>query len=248
MDRAPTAFSRNISKFFPYIIEIRNRLKLALILFLGAALVGFVFYEGIIASILGLFSFEGVNIVFTTPFQFFSLALNCGLVIGVITIIPVLIYEILGFLKPALQPKEYKLLSRILPLGLILFCFGFVYGVGMMKLLVQMFYKSSLKLEIGNILDVESFLSNVLLTGLLMGVAFLFPIVMTGLMQLSVVDRQFFSRQRRTAYLIALVFVMLLPPPDLVSDVILFSPLLVLFELTLLLNRMFLKDKKLARR
>jgi sec-independent protein translocase protein TatC len=90
-------------------------------------------------------------------------------------------------------------------------------------------------------LDVENFLSKVLLTGLLMGIAFLFPIFMTVLMLLNLVKHSFFARQRIYAYLIAVLFVLLLPPPDLISDLILFAPLVILFELTLILNRIFLK-------
>lgn len=233
--------SKSVSKFFPYIAEIRRGLIFTVLLFAVAAGVGFIFFEKIIGLILGIFDFKGINIVFTNPFQFFSLALNCGIMIGTIVIIPVLIYEILKFLKPALLPREYKLLASILPLALILFVFGFVYGVAMMKYVVQIFYQSSLKLGIGNVLDVESFLSNVLITGVLMGVAFLFPIIMTVLMQLKLVKHNLFVKQRPIAYIVGIIFVMLLPPPDLISDIILFTPLLILFELTLILNRLILK-------
>ena len=116
-----------------------------------------------------------------------------------------------------------------------------MYGATMMKYVVQIFYQTSVRLQIGNILDVERFLSNVLITGLLMAIAFLFPIVMTILMQLKIVKHKMFAGQRQWAYMIGVVFVILLPPPDLVSDVILFAPLAVLFELTLILNRVFLK-------
>lgn len=225
-------------KYFPLLVEIRRRLVLVMLLFAAGSLLGFIFYERIVTFILGFFSFQGVNIVFTTPFQFFTLAINCGLVVGVIIIIPVLIYETLSFLRPALKPHEYRLVAGLLPLGLVLFAGGFVYGVVMMKYLVQIFYRSSVRLQIGNILDVESFLSKILMTGLLMGIAFLFPIVITILMQLKLVSHQAFSKWRQMAYLIGIVFVILLPPPDLVSDVILFLPLAILFELTLILNRL----------
>lgn len=228
-------------KYFPLLVEIRNRLVMVMLLFALGSLLGFIFYEHIITFILGFFSFQGVNIVFTTPFQFFTLALNCGLVVGVIIIIPILIYETLRFLQPALKAHEYRLVVSILPLGLVLFTAGFVYGIVMMKYLVQLFYQSSVRLQIGNILDVESFLSKTLITGILMGIAFLFPVVITILMQLKLVRHRTFSSQRRIAYLIGIIFVIFLPPPDLASDVILFFPLVVLFELTLILNRVFLK-------
>jgi Sec-independent protein secretion pathway component TatC len=87
----PAVVSKNVAKYLPYLVEIRNRLILALAVFAGSAAIGFIFYERIIAFILGFFSFKGVNIVFTTPFQFFTLALNCGMVVGVVVIIPIII-------------------------------------------------------------------------------------------------------------------------------------------------------------
>src|SRR3990170_1410570 len=228
-------------KYYPYLLEIRKRFLFVGSLFVVASIVGFILYQKILTLILDFFSLEGVNIVFTTPFQFFTLALNCGLVVGVIVVIPVIIFQLLGFLKPALRQREYRILVNILPLTLVLFSLGFGYGVLVMKLLLQIFYRTSVSLQIGNVLDIEKFLSNVLLTGLLMGVAFLFPIVMTVLMLLNLVKHSFFERQRIYAYLIAVIFVILLPPPDLISDVVLFAPLVILFELTLILNRVFLK-------
>ena len=229
------------SKFYPFLLEIRKRFLFAGSLFVIAAIVGFFSFQRIVTLVLGFFSLQGINIVFTTPFQFFTLALNSGLVVGVIVVIPVVIFQLLGFLKPALRQREYRILVNILPLTLVLFSLGFGYGVLVMKLLLQIFYRTSVSLQIGNVLDIEKFLSNVLLTGLLMGVSFLFPIVMTVLMLLKLVKHSFFERQRRIAYLIAVIFVILLPPPDLISDVVLFAPLVILFELTLILNRVFLK-------
>jgi len=229
------------NKYYPYLLEIRKRLLFVVSMFAAASIVGFFLYNKIVTFVLEFFSLQGVNIVFTTPFQFFTLAIYCGLIVGVIVIIPVLVFQLLGFLKPALKPGEYRKLVSILPLALVLFAGGFVYGAAMMKFVLQMFYQTSISLQIGNMLDIESFLSNILMTGLLMGIAFLFPIVMTVLMLLNLVKYSVFQKKRLYAYLICVVFVLFLPPPDLVSDVILFAPLAILFELTLILNRVFFK-------
>ena len=236
----PPAFKIS-GKYYPYLLEIRKRFLFVGSLFVVASIVGFILYQKILTLILDFFSLEGVNIVFTTPFQFFTLALNSGLIVGVAVVVPILIFQLISFLKPALQAKEFRIIVNILPLALLLLGAGFVYGVIVMKLLMQIFYQTSLSLQIGNMLDVENFLSKVLMTGLLMGIAFLFPIVMTVLMLLKLIKHSFFERQRIYAYLIAVIFVLLLPPPDLISDIILFAPLVILFELTLILNRIFLK-------
>jgi sec-independent protein translocase protein TatC len=229
------------NKYYPYLLEIRKRFLFVGSTFAAASIVGFFLYNKIVTFILKFFSLQGVNIVFTSPFQFFTLAIYCGLIVGVVVIIPVVVFQLLGFLKPALKSGEYQKLVSILPLALVLFAGGFVYGAAMMKFVLQIFYQTSINLQIGNMLDIESFLSNILMTGLLMGIAFLFPIVMTVLMLLNLVKYSVFQKQRLYAYLIGVVFVLLLPPPDLVSDLILFTPLAILFELTLILNRVFFK-------
>ena len=240
-DVSPVVPMDNFSKYIPFLLEIRKRFLFSISLFIVASIIGFIFYDRIITFILNFFSLKGVNIVFTTPFQYFTLALNCGFVVGIVVVIPVFIYQVLSFLKPALKPKEFRLTVSLMPLALILFVCGFFYGVSMIKYVVQIFYQTSVKLNIGNILDVENFLSKVLITGLLMGISFLFPVAMTILMQLKLVKYQAFTKLRLTAYLVGAMFVMLMPPPDIISDLILFAPLGILFELTLLFNRVFLK-------
>jgi sec-independent protein translocase protein TatC len=229
------------NKYFAYLVEIRKRLLFVISLFIVASIIGFIYYQNVVSLILNYFSFKGVNIVFTNPFQFFTLALNTGLAIAVTIILPVIIYQVLSFLKPALKPKEYTRIIILLPLAMLLFIGGFIYGVVMMKYVVQIFYQASRALSIGNMVDVEKFLSSVIITGLLMGVAFLFPIVMSILMQLGVVKYRVFAHQRPIIYIIFTIFVLLLPPPDILSDVVLFTPLVILFELTLILNRVFFK-------
>jgi sec-independent protein translocase protein TatC len=236
----PPIYSKD-GKFYPYLLEIRKRLLFVGSIFVIATIIGFFLYQNLVIFFLSFFSLKGVNIVFTTPFQFITLALNCGLIVGVVATIPILIFQLLSFLKPALQKREYRIIINILPLSLVLVAAGFVYGVIVMKYMVQIFYQASVSLRVGNVLDIEKFLSSVLLTGLLMGVAFLFPIVMTILMLLKVIKHSFFDNNRLYAYLIFIVFVILLPPPDLLSDLVLFVPLVILFELTLVLNRIFLK-------
>lgn len=226
----------------PFIMEIRKRLLFSASLFIVASVVGFLFYQDIISLILNFFSLQGVNIVFTTPFQFFSLAINCAILVGVIITLPIFIHQFLSFLKPALEPREYTKIVVIMPFAFILFLCGFIYGVLMMKYLLQIFYEISVTLNIGNVLDIESLLSKIITTGLLMGMAFLFPIAMTILMQLGLVKYQIFVKQRPLAYLVALIFVIFLPPPDLLSDVVLIAPLVILFEITLILNRVFFKS------
>ena len=160
---------------------------------------------------------------------------------GFLIIFPLILYQALAFLKPALRNKEYKLIVVLLPLSIILFLGGFAFGIGIMKYVIAIFYQKSVELQIGNLLDVELLLSKIVLTGLFMGLAFQFPIVMTILMRLRIVKYRVFASQRLFAYCFAIIFAALLPPTDILSLILLTLPLVILFEFTLILNRFVLK-------
>ena len=230
-----------INKYFPFLLEIRKRLLFLASLFLITASIGFFYYEKLVTFVLGFLNLEGINVVFTSPFQFFTLAINSGMFVGLIAIFPFIIYQVVSFLKPALSKKELKLVTLRLPLSLLLLVCGFLYGITVMKYVVAIFYQKSLELHIGNILDIELLLTKIVLTGLALGLAFQFPILMSILIHLKVITIKVLSRQRPIAYAVSLMFVMLLPPTDIMSDILLVVPLVFLFELTLLLNRFLIK-------
>lgn len=234
-------FKENLNRYFPLLSEVRKRLLFVISIFLLFGIFGFFYYEKIITFIIGLLDLNGVNIVFTSPFQFLNLAMSSSLSVGLIVTIPLLIYQILVFLKPALKAKEYRSVVTLLPVSILLFIGGFVFGFVMMKYVVVLFYSKSVELNIGNMLDISNLLSQILVTSALMGVAFQFPIVMSLLMDFKIVSHKMFISQRPIAYMIAIIFAALMPPTDILSMTLLALPLVVLFELTLLLNRIFRK-------
>ena len=240
------------NRYFPYLMEVRKRLFFVASIFLISSALGFIYYEKIITASLGIFNLEGINIVFTSPFQFIELSINSGLLIGLIAVFPLLIIQCLSVLKPALKKSEFKLVISLLPLSIFLFIFGFTYGVYIMRYVLIVFYEKSLALDIGNFLDVSKFLSQILLTSALMGLAFQFPVVLTILMRLKIIKHAALTKQRLIAYSVSVIFAAFLPPTDLFSLALLTIPLVILFETTLLLNKVVfkahLKPKKEVKR
>ncbi len=230
----------NTERYLPFLYEIRRKLFYTAILLVIASAIGFIFYEKIIRFILSIFQLEGVNVVFTSPFQFINLAIQSSVIVGLIAIFPIIIYEIISFLKPALSPVEFKRILLLIPTSLILFGVGFSYGIIIMRYTVNIFYQKSVELSIGNLLDVTSFISQILLTALLMGLAFQFQIIITILTRSGIVHPNLFAKKRVFFYISSLIFATLLPPTDLLSLVFLFYPLIGLFLSTILIIKDFL--------
>ena len=205
--------------------------------------IGFIFYEKIIKFLIDLLSLKGINIVFTSPFQFINLSISCGVATGLIAVFPLFVAQVLSFLKPALREKEYKMVVRFLPFSIFLFLIGFTFGALIMKWQIDIFLARSVSLGIGNVLDISRLLSTVLLTSALLGVGFQFPIVLLLLMRMGIIDRQQLSKKRPWIYLGSFIFALFLPPDSILADILLSLPLIILFEFTLILNRLFQRKK-----
>lgn len=90
-------------------------------------------------------------------------------------------------------------------------------------------------------LDISKLLSQILITSSLMGIAFQYPIAMSLLMRFKIVSLETFVKQRPIAYIIAISFAAFMPPTDILSLILLTLPLILLFEITLFLNRILRK-------
>lgn len=226
-----------VDKFSPYLAELKKRIIFTVVFFIGTTVFGFVFYERIIKFLVSLLSLDGVNIVFTSPFQFINLAIACGVATGTVLSLPLIVFQILRFLRPALRRKEFKTITRFMPFSFILFVIGFTFGMAIMKWQISIFLERAINIGIGNVLDISNLLTTVLLTSVLMGIGFQFPIVLILLMRIGVIKSEQLSRRRMWVYLGSFIFAMLLPPDSILADILLTLPLIIMFEVAIMYGR-----------
>ncbi len=236
-DQDTTQIEQLTAKYLPYLQEIQKKLLTLVITICVAAVFGFIYYQKILSFILGLFNFNGISMVLTSPYQFFDLAVNTGLATGVVVAIPLLIYYILSFLKPALAPAEYKQILQLVPIALILFVFGFSFGIYVMQFVISIFSQTAVSFNIGNIWDISHFFSQTIIMGVCLGLIFELPVVITLLIKLKILKKETIASHRRFVYAALIITAALLPPNDIISLSILTIIPLFLFELALLLNQ-----------
>jgi sec-independent protein translocase protein TatC len=224
-------------EYLPYLKELRKRIFGVLILFIIVGILGIIFSDKIITFFLKFFNFSGVNIVMTNPAQLIDLSIYTGIICGLVITLPVLIYEIISFAKPAFKKTEYKLIKTLLPIGIVLFVLGTVFGAWITQFVVVIYSEFSKNFNISNIWDIQTFFSQVIVTALCMGVVFEMPIILTILMRTKIVKRSYLAKKRRWVYAATIIFALLMPPTDILSLTLLTVPLWFLFEIALLLNK-----------
>jgi len=224
-------------KYLPYLQEIQKKLFILVCTIFIGAIVGFIYYQQILRFIMGFFDLQGISLVLTSPYQFFDLAVNTGLATGTIAAFPLFIYYLVGFLKPALADKEFQLIKNLIPLSLLLFVLGFGFGAWVMQFVISLYSQTAVSFNVGNIWDISRFFSQTIIMGLCLGTIFEMPIVLTILIRLKLVKKEFIAKHRRYFYAGIVIMAAFLPPNDIISLGILTTIPLFLFELALLLNK-----------
>lgn len=226
-----------IIKYTPYLQELQKKLFIVFCVFIGGIVLGFIFYQQILSFIMKLFRMDGINLVLTSPYQFIDLAVNTGLLVGLVLALPLLGYYFLTFVRPALAPREYRLIVRLYPMAVILFIVGFAFGTWIIQFIIDLYMQTTLDFSVNNMWDVSNFFNQILMTGISLALIFELPIVLTALLKLKLIKLKMLKQSRRYIYTAILIFVAFLPPNDIISLALLSVPPLLLFEITLLLNR-----------
>ena len=215
--------------------ELRTRLIVVLFALVPAFLLAFVFHEQIQEWLIGPLPGDKklVTLGVTEPF---TTSVKVSLIAGLALALPVLLWQIWAFFAPAVEPHIQRVVLVFVVIATALLATGvaFIYYVVLPRALD---FLTSYNDNIYNIQIRASYYYNfAALTLLAGGLAFLMPIFVLGLVRLHVLTSQQLRRNRRIAYVLLLVFAILLPTVDPVSLAFEVVPLLLLFELSIWLS------------
>jgi len=212
--------------------ELRTRLIIVLCAFIPAFLLAFAFHEQIMEWLTGPLADDKklVTLGVTEPF---TTSVKVSLIAGLALALPVLLWQIWGFLAPAVEPHFQRVVLVSVVLATVLFATGvvFMYYVVLPRALD---FLTTYDADLYNIQIRASYYYNfAALTLVAGGIAFLMPIFILALVRLRVLTSDQLRSNRRIAFVVLLVFAILLPTVDPVSLAFEVVPLLLLFEISI---------------
>jgi sec-independent protein translocase protein TatC len=237
MDDQSQQISELYLKYKPYLFELRKSFIFVGLFFLVGVVLGFFNSQKIFSLILNLYTFKGVSIVTTSPYQYISLSFTISILCGIIVAAPLAFYRFFVFFRPALKPNEAKLLLTFAPLSVVLFVLGFSFGIWVMQLIINFYSVVWKDVRVNSFWDIQNFFAQIIFTSFLTGLIFQIPVVISALIRLNIIRRSELIKRRKYIYFFLLIVAVLLPPTDIVSLILLSLPLFFLFEFGLLLNR-----------
>ena len=176
----------------------------------------------------------------------FNVYFNIILIGGFILAFPYVFWQFWKFTKPALKPKELKNTRGVIFYVSLLFFLGVFFGYFIIApYTINFFANFVLDSNIENIWTIADYFSTIVPLILGAGLAFQLPLVMYFLAKVGVVSASYLRRVRKYAILIIVVVASIITPPDMLSTIVASVPLLILYEISVLLCVRVEKREKL---
>jgi sec-independent protein translocase protein TatC len=215
--------------------ELRSRLIVALAAIIPIFLVTFAFHEQIMEWLIAPVPGDRklVTLGVTEPF---TTSVKVSLIAALALALPVILWQAWAFLAPAVQPHFERIVLVFVALSTALFVAGvaFMYVVVLPRALDFLVNYDAAIYD--NQLRASYYYTFAAMTLVAGGLAFLMPIFVLALVRLRVLTSNRLRKNRRTAFVVLLVFAILLPTVDPVSLAFEVVPLLILFEMSIWLS------------
>lgn len=230
-----------------HLIELRNRLLKAVmcVLIVFALLV---YWANDIYSLLASPLTErlpqGATMIATNVATPFFTPIKLTIITAVFLSVPYILYQLWAFVAPALYKQEKRLVYPLLISSTVLFYTGVAFAYYVVFPLIFGFLTSTAPEGVTMATDISSYLDFVLTIFLAFGICFEVPVAIILLCWSGVTSPNDLREKRPYIIVAAFVIGMLLTPPDIFSQTLLAIPMILLFEVGLIVARFYVpKDE-----
>jgi sec-independent protein translocase protein TatC len=227
-----------------HLTELRTRLISLLVSFFVLACIAFFFSDELVHFINKPFLETGNRLNVFTVAGGFMIKMKVSVVISLIVLIPFIVFHIWRFISPAIEKPE-RLFSRVtIFFAVLLFYSGvifvFILLPSMIKVLLG-FIDTSMLSTIG----ADDYLHFIFFMSFIMGFLCELPIIILILTKVGLVTPQFLIRKRKYAVIIIWVTAaMVTPGPDILSQSLVGVPLMLLYEVSIVISKLTLIRRK----
>jgi sec-independent protein translocase protein TatC len=232
-----------------HLLELRRRLTYAALSVLVTTAVAFVFHEQVLVLLMEpaqqFVDTPGKKPIFTELTEFISVAAKTSLLVGLFVSLPFVLYQVVMFVAPGLNPKERRYLYVLMPASLLAFVVGAAFGYRVLFPPMVNFL-----LDFGSevatpFISIRSYINLMLTLLFWMGVIFEIPVVTFFLAKIGLVSPEALGRNRRYAVVAAFILGAVITPTfDPINQGLVAVPIIVLYEASVWLAKLAVRGRR----
>lgn len=175
----------------------------------------------------------------------FSAHMWTSITAGFIVSFPFILYFFWNFISPALYQNEKKYARAFVIIASLLFFIGVLFGYYLIApLSVNFLSNYNVSKEIFNDIDLASYISLLRSSTVACGIFFELPVIIYFLTKIGLVTPASLRTYRKYVLIIVLILSAIITPPDVLSQVIVAIPIMILYELSILISVVVIKNKE----
>lgn len=177
---------------------------------------------------------KGETLIFTGLPEAFFTYLKVALLAGIMLASPVLLYHFWMFIAPGLYHKEKRVFIPIIFLSAMFFIGGSLFGYFIVFPFGFQFFLGFATNTLHAMPSMKEYLSFSSKMLLAFGLVFELPLVLTAMARIGLVTPDFLKKNRKYALLLFFIGAAILTPPDVVTQIMMALPLMLLYEISII--------------
>ena len=196
----------------------------------------FIMHHDIVQLFLQMGKDLDYEFVYIAPQELMLQYFYVSFLFGICVTIPVLLYQAWAFIRPGLKKSENFLFLIAMVFGLLCFCTGAIFAYKIMLPFMLYFFNTlSIGSGVSAYISVQNYLSFLLMVLIIFGIVFELPMVSVVLNRLGLLKVSWMKAGRRVVIVVIFVIAALITPPDIVSQITVAIPVILLYEFSIFL-------------
>lgn len=167
-----------------------------------------------------------------------------AIIVGFIVAFPYVVYQFWSFIKPALYENERKHASGAVAVMSGLFLIGILFGYYLIvPFSLDWLGSYQISDAVVNQINILSYISSVVSIVIAGGISFELPVIVYFLSKVGLLTPKFLRKYRRHSYVILLIIAAIITPPDVLSQMLVTIPLVILYEVSIFISSKVEKDR-----
>lgn len=217
---------------FGHLDELRKRLTVIAVVTLAASAILFTKAEFVLDYFLAIN--PGMELVYITPSELLVVYVQLSLIMALIVCSPVNIYEIWAFVEKGLYKREKIYILITLVFGVLFFVAGVAFCYYMVLPTTLGFFMRIAVSDVESMISIKSYISFINTMLLCFGAVFEMPVIVFLLSKLEILKPQFLKANKGVIIVAIFILAAVITPPDVVSQVMLAIPMVLLLQLSII--------------
>ena len=225
--------------------ELRNRILVVVILLLAAFMACLSFSPNLITFLTDMGEKYNYVFVYIAPQELLLVYLNTALVGALVVCFPVVAYEVYAFCSPGLKKRERTFFIASLLAGTLFFVFGVAFARYIsLPFVLRFLIQFTGEVDVSASISIQQYVGFLLTIFVVFGLVFELPVVSVLLTGLGLIRAEWLRKGRKIMIVIIFVMAAIITPPDVVSQVMVALPMILLYELSSALSSLVGKRRR----